>query len=481
MLVFSIIQITIWVFISLLTRGIELPSFIVSIHPILAKASNGFYYELANKTMPFELFFVIFTLSFLIYFLTILKIPDIKASKTNLFIIFVSAIMLRIVLVPSIPIHENDIYRYLWDGKVALEGINPFKYAPERAMIAPDNLSDEKDLADFETLKKLRIEDREAYKRIGYKDVPTIYPPLTQVFFIISNMISRGSISFMKFLIVLFDIWAIFLIYKILQTLKINPLYCIVYAWCPLVLKEYANSGHYDTLCISLVLLAIYSLLKKKSKTSGAIMGLAVLAKFYPLIFIPFYLRRKNIKAFLIAILVILTGYLPFFIWGKVNLLQVFAGLGAYTKSWAINGAVFEFVYALLAMFRDDPYYLSKYLCAIAFVLFWLFIFIKKKASNVDFIKHCFFVLLALFLLSPVGDPWYFCWIIPFLCIYRCKSIIVLSYLLIISYFDFTRDFGKFNLGLFTIDYLILVQYVPFYLIFILSKKNQSHCMKAIN
>lgn len=467
MLVFAIILNIFWVFISLLSRGINLSGFAMVFPEFIQKANNGFYYEVSNKSMPFELFLIVFTLAFIFYYVAILKVKKTKVNKNNILIIFIAAALMRLVLVPSIPIHENDVYRYIWDGKVAIAGINPYKYPPQQAVIKPSDDSDTELIKDYETLKTLREEDRKYYNRIGYKDVATIYPPMTQIFFIISNSLSRGSIASMKFLLIIFDMLAVFLIYKILGRLKLNPLCLIIYAWSPLVLKELANSGHYDSLSIVCVLASIYFILAKKSKLSGAMMGLGFLTKFYPLIFIPFFLRKKDYKAFVTALLIIVLGYIPFFVWGNVNLIEVFSGLGSYTKSWAINGGIFELINSSLALVLTEPYYFSKGICAISFVVIWFYFFIKTDTDDLSVVRSFSFVLTALLLLSPVGDPWYFCWLIPFLALFRFKCLIALTYLLILSYFDFTREFGILKLGQFEIDKLVLLQYIPFYILLI--------------
>jgi len=116
---------------------------------------------------------------------------------------------------------------------------------------------------------------------------------------------------------------------------------------------------------------------------------------------------------------------------------------------------------------KNDPYILSKVMCGGIFASVWIFIIIK----NQDIVKRMFLSVSALFLLSPVGDPWYFCWVIPFLCIYRKYSMIFLSYLLILSYFIFTRDFGILSIGWFKIKYLLLMQYVPFYILLIFENR----------
>ena len=93
---------------------------------------------------------------------------------------------------------------------------------------------------------------------------------------------------------------------------------------------------------------------------------------------------------------------------------------------------------------------------------------LKKSSDNdISFVKTIFYLLTGLFLLSPVGNPWYFCWIIPFLCFFHNASLIFLSGIIVLSYLSFTRDLGDFSLGNFEISKLIVYQYFPFYLMLI--------------
>lgn len=444
MSLYALFSALIWLFVALLSHGFF--------------GTEGFFYDLPNARMPFGRFLFLYTTAFVLYFKAVYKISTLSSNKRNIFIVLAGAIVFRLVLTVSVPIHENDIYRYIWDGKVSISGINPYKYPPTYASIKPAALDQQND---FKKLKSIRDEDPSSYRRMSYKYVPTIYPPFAQGLFAISTILARGSVWFMKLLFVLLDIGVVFLLYNILKLLKHNPLYVIVYAWNPLVLKEIANSGHYDSLVICCVVAAIYFILKEKYLISSICLGLGVLSKFFPLIYVPFFLIKKQYRAFFLCTTIIITAYLPFLIWGKTDLKHIFAGLGSYTQKWSANGFIFEFLYSLLSFFYIDPYILSKMMCGGIFASVWIFIIFKKQ----DVVKRMFLSVSALFLLSPVGDPWYFCWVVPFLCIYRKYSMIFLTFLLILSYFIFSRDFGMFSVGWFKIKNLLLIQYVPFYIL----------------
>ena len=448
--VYALLSALIWLIVTLLSHGFF--------------GTEGFFYDLPNASMPFGRFFILYTTAFAIYSMAIFKVSKPSANKRNIFIVLAGAFVFRLILIPSVPVHENDIYRYIWDGKVLASGINPYKYAPAYASIKPAEIDQQND---YKKLKSLRDEDPSFYRRISYKYVPTIYPPLAQGLFAVSALLARGSVWFMKILFVVFDIAIVFLLYNILKLLKHNPLYVVVYAWNPLVLKEFANSGHYDPLVIFFVVAAVYFILKEKYIFSSICLGLGVLSKLFPLVFIPFLLLKKQYKAFFFSLAVIMAGYLPFLIWGQTDLKNIFAALGNYAQKWSVNGFIFELLYSLLSILKNDPYILSKIICGSIFAFVWIYIIIRKR----DIPEMMFLSISALFLLSPVGDPWYFCWVIPFLCIYRRFSMIFLSYLLILSYFIFTRDFGTSSIGWFKIGNLLLMQYVPFYILLIFENR----------
>ena len=446
MIIYAFISALTWLAVTLLSHGFL--------------RTNGFFYDLPNGQMPFGRFFILYIFAFLVYLIAIIKVPKLSETRRDIIIVLAGAIVFRLLLLPGIPIHENDIYRYIWDGKVSVSGINPYKYPPIQASIKP---SANEVQTDFEKLKSLRDEDPKSYRYISFKDVPTVYPPLAQAIFAASTLIAPGSVLFMKFLFVLFDIAVVYLLYIILKSLKQNPLYVVVYAWNPLVLKEFANSGHYDVIAIFCVTAAVYLILKEKYIFSSLCMGLGVLSKIYPLIFIPFFIIKRQYKAFFTSLCIITLGHLPFFWWGNIDITAVFSGLGTYTQEWANSGFIFNLIYSLSSIFGNNSYLFSKIICGSVFCIIWIVIYLNKQ----NLIEKIFWSVTAMFLLSPVGDSWYFCWVIHFLCIYRKWSLIALSFLLILHYFVFTRDFGTLNIGSYKIDNLLLMQYVPFYLFFL--------------
>jgi len=436
---------------------------------------NGFFYEVPNRNMPTAVFIFLFSIAFFVYFIIAARIGKCPASAKSFAIVIIFSILFRLILLPSVAIHESDFYRYLWDGKSFKNGINPFKYAPAEVNSAKAETNQ-----DIKRLKDLRDKNPLYFTRINHSGVPTIYPPLAQVVFAASSIIKEDSIFVLKSIFVFFDILAVILIGLLLTHFKMNPSLAVVYGWSPLVLKEIANSGHYDSITIFLTLLALYLLIKNRALAGSVTLAAAGLFKFYPLLLLLLYIKRIKIRHLLGFVVGVIGMYVPFFIWGRTGVDKVFAGLSIYSQKWAYNGSLFVLLQSFLDMlhFRAiSSFFLARLIMGAVFIILFLYLALKKSNEPLDILRRILFVLTALFLLNPVGEPWYFCWAIPFLCFFPYRSLLLLSWLLVFSYLSFAHDYGTMRVGNLEIPILNAIQYVPFFPFFIwefvLRKRNK--------
>jgi len=453
---------------------------------------HGFHYEVDNNNMPTG---IILTLTGIIFFLFFLLIKPIEKNDPNtrsLFTIISFAILFRLILLPGVLIHENDMYRYFWDGQTSLHGINPFKYAPSDLFMYEYKITkDHYDTYNDVTLKaktfsiedhshlkkliKLRDQNPEFFSRIGHWQVPTIYPPVTQILFMLPAIIQPPSPLIMKALFMLFDIGVIFILIVLLKHFNKNPCLSIIYAWSPLVLFEFANRGHYDAVPIFFTMLAIYLFFKTKPILSAGALALAVLAKFFSGILLPILLihradsQTQNAKKKYIFIfgMTLIIFYLPFLFWNHAGLRGVFEGLSTYNQEWSYNSSIFAGIYAVLKKFWSSltaTLLPSKVIVGGIYLLFVSLLVIKKPRNNLDILHRCFLAIGVLFIMNPVGDPWYFCWSIPFLCFFPYRSWILLSGLLPLSYFNFHSDLAIVDMKWRGIPVISWIIYVPFFI-----------------
>ncbi|MCA1573816.1 MAG: hypothetical protein LC770_04610 [Acidobacteria bacterium] len=137
-----------------------------------------------------------------------------------LIIVLVFAALFRLSILFSAPYLSDDIYRYIWGGRVQAAGINPYRYIP----------------AD-QTLIGLR--DEEIYPKINRRDYArTIYPPVAETVFLSTTRISE-SVTLMKATMVGFEAITIWAIVQLLGSLGLARQRVLIYAWHPLIVWEF--------------------------------------------------------------------------------------------------------------------------------------------------------------------------------------------------------------------------------------------------
>ena len=241
------------------------------------------------------LFFFLSVIYFIAVFLILKNRSTIGNSKSLLGIILFFGIIFRLCLIPPVPgILSNDMYRYIWDGRMQQSGINPYRYPPAA-----------------EELKSLR--DNRIFPNINRKDYPTLYPAGAQLFFRIFYALVGDSISGYKSFITFFDTLTLLLLTVLLRVSGFESARVLIYAWNPLVIFEIAYSGHLEGLTVFLMVAALY-LNALKKKTPGIILlTLAGAVKFYPALLLAAFLNRGNrIKGIVIFLATFGLLYLPY-------------------------------------------------------------------------------------------------------------------------------------------------------------------------
>lgn len=152
-------------------------------------------------------------------------------------LVLAGAVILRIAwLLPEVPT-SDDLYRYLWDGRLGNAGVPPFRHAPESAELTA-------------------YRDEIVWPRINHPDVPTIYPPVAQYYFRAIDAVwptPRGA----RAAAALLDLVAVAALALLLRRRGRPMTLCVVVAWCPLSVVESAGGGHVDALGAALLTLGL--------------------------------------------------------------------------------------------------------------------------------------------------------------------------------------------------------------------------------
>lgn len=283
------------------------------------------------------------------------------------------AIALRVVLLPASA--SDDVYRYVWEGRIQNAGFSPYLTAPTD-----------------EPLVSLRNDE---WRLINHPDHPGIYPPAAQLFFRAVTFVSESARG-MKIALVLCDIGLLLLLARLTRDPEKNSRAVAAYGFCPLVLTAIAIEGHLDSLMLLFCGSAFVAADRERWKLVGVFLGLAASAKVVALALLGWVgLRRPAVAV--VALLVFALTYVPFAGSG-------FAGAGNLVGFGITGEPFFGLLPTLLGEASGSAIVRWAALGAFGLAALWI---VRKASALRDFSTRSFEALLPVL---PVVHPWYLTW-----------------------------------------------------------------------
>jgi len=338
-------------------------------------------------------------------------------------------LVMRLVMLPSTPILEDDQFRYLWDGAVVSRGINPYRYAPLEAVTThSDQIPQE--------LKNLAISSGDVIHRINYPWLRTVYPPVAQAAFAAAHLLAPWSLTAWRLLLAAFDLATLWLVWRLGL-----PFAAVVIYWLnPLLVKEIYNSAHLDMLLLPFLVGAARAVYRERLIAATAALGIAAGIKLWPALLLPVVWRRLSQKPGALVGSLSITALLAVIFAGPMIWagFDRSSGLVAYGRHWEMNNALY-LVIQWIAVKGIQIFTASAGVEALApravFALLVVATAIWAAADrHADIAGRFLLVAAVLFLLSPTQFPWYYVWLIPFLAWRPNKALILYSALLPIYY-----------------------------------------------
>jgi hypothetical protein len=226
----------------------------------------------------------------------------------------------------------------------------------------------------------------------------------------------------MKLLVTALDVAAAVLLVLSLRALGRPESYVVLYAWNPLVVKVFAGSGHYDSLVLALLAGTTLAVIRRRAGLASALLGLSVVAKLAPAVLFPFLVRRGGWCALLPGAVLTLVGLAAV---GEG--FSDFSGFTAFAQFWRFNGGPY-----LLLENAAGP--AARYLAAALLMLALWWLFRRDSGTEAAFLTASANALGASLLLSPVVNPWYVTWILPFAALARHWLWLLFSALVCLSF-----------------------------------------------
>jgi hypothetical protein len=278
------------------------------------------------------------------------------------------------------PGSDDDIHRYLWDGRVQRLGYNPYVVVPSDPALSG--------LHTPET------------RTLNHPDLASPYPAGAQLFFRAIAAIHESILAF-KVAFVVCDVLIVFLLLDVLRRGGQGEHWVLAFAWNPLLAIEVAGSGHIDILGALLLLMSFAALQRRWRAIAALAFGLAIAVKLLPIVLLPLYWKRVRVRDAALTAIVIGLLYVPFLSHGRIPI----GSVGTYVHSFWFNDPLFAALERVAA---------PELVVGLA-VLVGFLTAIWMRRRSVPSSDAFAWPMAASLLCAPVVYPWYLLWTLPFL------------------------------------------------------------------
>jgi alpha-1,6-mannosyltransferase len=341
---------------------------------------------LRQKTEPF---LVLMLLAFILCLWTYFRSPI--RTRQAVLLVWAFALLFRLTVLFAPPYQSEDVYRYLWDARMASAGINPYKLPPD----APE-------------LGKLR--DDRVYPMINSKPHITAYPPVSQILFRLCHGLFGDNVVAMKAVFSAFEFLTLLLAWKLLALWGRSTQPFLLMAWNPFFIFEFSHSGHSDSAMMFLILLSILLLSQGRKAWAMVSYAGACLAKLHPALWFPLFVRRTGWKT-------VPAGFaaglgLIFLYFNIDSLLRYLKSLGLYFRLFEFNASIHYLIrFVGNSAFheswdKDIGPYLGFLLVLITVLIAWKF----PLRDALDLLHAGFWLMTADLCLATTVHPWYLSW-----------------------------------------------------------------------
>lgn len=276
---------------------------------------------------------------------------------------------------------DDDIHRYVWDGRLQRLGYNPYIVVPSDPAV--------RGLHTTET------------RTLNNPNLPTPYPPGAELFFRAVTAIHESTFA-LKAAFVVCDFAVAFVLLDVLRREGRGAHLVLVYAWNPLLTVALAGSGHVDIVG-ALFLVASFAALARRWRAIAAVtFALAVAVKLLPIVLLPLYWKRVRARDAALAAALMALLYVPFLHEGGVPT----GSLGTYVHSFRFNDPVFAALERLAA---------PQIVAGLATLLGFLTAVLPRSTAPEGSPAAFAWPMAASLLCAPVVYPWYLLWLLPFL------------------------------------------------------------------
>lgn len=430
----------------------------------------------------------------------------VKRLKHNTKALTYLAFVFRAIFIVAIPNLSQDFYRFIWDGRMILEGFNPYLFTVE-SLINKEEFP--------------ISQAQELYAGMGQLNAShfTNYPPLNQLCFIIAGLIAGksilGSVIVIRVLIIAADFGTLYFGKKLLEKLKI-PIYNIFwYILNPFIIIELTGNLHFEGVMIFFLVWSLYVLYIGKWQWAGLILALSISVKLIPIIFLPLFYQwfvkrnviNKNIKTsvlkdemsqiprntrlngiiklisfYSIVCITTILLFLPFYSSEFINNYSKTVTL--WFQNFEFNGSLYYIARKIGYLFRghNEIAVIGKIIPIIVIVFILIITFFRRNKTAIQLISVMLFALSFYYFTATTVHPWYIATLLILSVFTKYKFPLVWSFAIILSYLAYVNVNSAVkseNLWVIALEYII-VYGVLIWEVFIKKPNDQENLLKNI-
>ena len=424
--------------------------------------------DLRAHTIGFE---IAFFSAFALYTIAVIIIlrEESLTSRFTLYVLFAFAILFRAILVFTPPTLSDDMYRYVWDGRVQAQGISPYAYPPS----APQ-------------LENLR--DDAVSRHVNRPDVVTIYPAGAEIVYAALWRIVPDNVRWFQIAMAVGDVLAGVLLVLLLRALKLPDTRALIYLWNPLVIFETAHAAHIDGIVLLFLVAAFLARVKGRDAATGAMLGFATALKLFPVLLLPALWRPRDDQghlrvawqmplAFIVAFAV---PYLPYLGQGT-SVLGFLPNYFDERFNMGLTNIITDLVEkppapifsALSQVLNGSGPRAVNLILAATLLIFSIVLVVRPAHDAMDALRRCIFPIGAFTLLTQNLFPWYMLWLVPLVALFVQRGRLGLRFDAWTSWFLFTGLVAlayTFFITWEPVTWALLLEFVPLYAILVFSQ-----------
>ncbi len=367
-------------------------------------------------------------------------------------------LLLRLITVFLMPNLSDDVYRFIWDGRLLMNGYSPFAELPTYYIEQGINIPGI---------------DRALFDQLNSPNYFTVYPPVPQGIFAgavwcVSDSI-QGSVIAMKLVFLYFEIGTLILLVRLLQYFSMPLKNALLYALNPLIILDTFTNLHFEIAMIFFLLLAVWLLVKQLWQFSAIAMALAICSKLLPLMFLPFFIRylgwKRAVAYFAFTGGLVLLLFFPFF--DLPTITHFGESLNLYFQRFEFNASVYYMLRWVGYQIRGHNIIqvLGPILAALT-VLWILWYALLRKSGGFkpaafakqerQLLQSWLFAMTLFLLLTTTIHPWYLSSIIMLAVFSRFRYPILWSGLIMLTYINYSYASYSENLWIVGLEYSCL-------------------------